>query len=44
MEFYSSATDEEDLADWLASKSAFTDNAEVIDMAKAAAPAGDNVG
>ena len=36
MEFYSSGADEEDLADWLAGKSAFTDNAEVIDLAKAA--------
>ena len=33
MEFYSSGADEEDLADWLAGKSAFTDNAEIIEMA-----------
>ncbi len=35
MEFYSSGADEEDLSEWLASKSAFTDNAEVIDLATA---------
>ncbi len=35
MEFYSSSADDEDLADWLAGKSAFTDNAEVIDLARA---------
>ncbi len=33
MEFYSSGADEEDLSEWLANKSAFTDNAEVIDLA-----------
>jgi DNA-directed RNA polymerase subunit beta' len=32
MEFYSS-DDEEDLAEWLAGKAAFTDNAEIIDLA-----------
>ena len=36
MEFYSSGADEEDLSEWLASKSAFTDNAEVIDLATGA--------
>ncbi|MFN3219666.1 MAG: DNA-directed RNA polymerase subunit beta' [Acidimicrobiales bacterium] len=34
MEFYSSSADDEDLADWLAGKSAFTDNAEVINLAR----------
>jgi hypothetical protein len=36
MEFYSSGENEEDLSEWLASKSAFTDNAEVINLATGA--------